>query len=149
MDITYQKVLEYTQKGNEAPARRVEKTLEEWKDILTPEEFRVTRQQGTEARQSSEFCSLYEPGIYGCVSCSTELFDSTTKFDSYSGWPSFTVPVKSNVLSYYQDDTHSMIRIEVTCSTCDAHLGHVFPDGPEPTGLRYCINGVALEKQHI
>ena len=91
-------------------------------------------------------CSVFEPGRYDCVCCETELFDSTSKFDSKSGWPSFTQPKTPGVVAYHSDGGHGMERIEATCNVCDAHLGHVFPDGPAPTGLRFCMNGVALKK---
>jgi peptide-methionine (R)-S-oxide reductase len=119
---------------------------ERLKQELTPEQYHIMREQGTEARLSSELCTRYELGIYACTGCNTPLFDSTTKFESHTGWPSFTAPLKSNVVSYHGDESYGMVRVEVTCSTCDAHLGHVFPDGPEPSGLRYCMNGVALKK---
>lgn len=132
--------------GNPAPDRKVTKTEEEWRAQLDAEQFRVARQAGTERPHSSEMCSLFEPGVYGCVCCGTALFDATNKFESHSGWPSFTQPIKDNVVAYHSDSTHGMTRIENTCNVCDAHLGHVFPDGPEPTGLRYCMNAVALQK---
>ena len=132
--------------SNPTPDRRVEKSDEEWKAQLTPEQYRVTRTAGTEPAFSSEMCSLFEAGIYQCICCETVLFDANHKFESHSGWPSFTEPMKDNIVTYIGDNTHGMQRIEATCSTCDAHLGHVFPDGPEPTGLRYCINAVCLEK---
>ncbi len=91
-------------------------------------------------------CSLFEPGRYACVCCGTMLFDSATKFESGSGWPSFDQPIADNVIAYHGDDSYGMHRIETTCSTCDSHLGHVFPDGPTPSGLRYCMNALALEK---
>ena len=146
MSITYKDVLHVLKSGNVAPDTRAEKSLDEWKNILTEEQFRVTRQQGTEAQLSSDLCALYEPGRYACVCCGTELFDSASKFNSHTGWPSFTQPLHNNVVAYHQDEKYGLVRIEVTCSTCDAHLGHVFPDGPEPSGLRYCMNGVALKK---
>lgn len=132
---------------NLTPPRRVEKTDEEWKQLLTPEQYRVTRQHGTEKPFSGEYCELYSPGIYNCVCCGTELFDSTQKFNSLSGWPSFTEPVQQNVMKYRSDRSFGMQRIEVLCSVCDAHLGHVFPDGPPPSGLRFCINSASLKKQ--
>ncbi len=91
-------------------------------------------------------CGLFEPGIYRCVCCGTDLFDAGTKFDSRSGWPSFTQPIADNAVDYIGDHSHGMRRVETRCSTCDAHLGHVFPDGPAPTGLRYCINALSLRK---
>ncbi|MBP9837010.1 MAG: peptide-methionine (R)-S-oxide reductase MsrB [Candidatus Pacebacteria bacterium] len=144
--LTYDTILKIIQDGNPAPDRRVEKTDAEWQQILTSEQYRVTRERGTESPMSSKLCHIYEPGIYACVCCHTPLFDSQTKYDSRSGWPSFTAPIKDNVISYLDDSSLLMSRIETACSTCDAHLGHVFPDGPEPGGLRFCINGVALEK---
>ena len=132
---------------NPKPDRRVEKTAEEWKSILTPEVYHITREKGTERAYSSEMCSRFEPGRYACACCGTELFDATEKFESGSGWPSFTQPLKENVIAYHTDNSFGMSRIEVTCNVCDAHQGHVFPDGPEPSGLRYCINALALEKK--
>lgn len=134
------------QNGNVEPDRRVEKTNEEWKRILSPEQFRITRNKGTEARFSGEHCSIYEAGIYSCVCCGTELFDSTEKFNSGTGWPSFTQPEKDNVVKYEKDVSYGMMRIEAMCNVCDSHLGHVFPDGPAPSGLRYCINSESLKK---
>lgn len=131
---------------NPAPDRRVEKTEQEWRAELSSEAFRVTRQAGTERPFSSDMCSLVEPGIYGCVCCGTLLFDASEKFESGTGWPSFTQPLKANAIAYVLDTSHGMTRVETNCNTCDAHLGHVFPDGPPPSGLRYCMNAVALRK---
>ena len=133
--------------NNPVPPGRVEKTEKEWKRLLSPEQFRVTRQHGTERAFSGEYCEAYSPGIYACICCATELFDSTVKFNSLSGWPSFTQPLKDNVVRYISDNGHGMQRVEVLCNVCDAHLGHVFPDGPAPTGLRFCINSVSLKKE--
>lgn len=143
--MNWTEVLSHT-KQTVAPERRVNKTEAEWKQILTPEQFRVTRHHGTEAPFSGEYCESHEPGVYACVCCGTELFDSTLKFDSGTGWPSFTEPVKENVIRYKMDRSYGMQRVEVLCNVCDAHLGHVFPDGPPPTGLRYCINSASLRK---
>ena len=132
--------------GNPTPPRRVEHTDAEWRAQLTPEQYRVTRRQGTEAPFSSEMCSLFEPGRYACICCDTVLFDSAEKFESGTGWPSFTQPVTPDVIAYHLDTSHGMQRVETVCNVCDAHLGHVFPDGPAPSGLRYCINAVALRK---
>ena len=139
-------VIQFANHGNPQPERKVRKSEEEWRVQLTPEQYRITRQKGTEYPFSSEMCDLFEPGLYACVCCSTELFDSSEKFQSGTGWPSFTQPIKPNVVAYHSDNSHGMQRIEATCNTCEAHLGHVFPDGPEPSGLRYCINAVSLEK---
>lgn len=144
--IDWNKALEYATKGNPKPDKRVEKTETEWKAQLTPEEYRVTRQHGTERAFSSEMCNKFEPGKYKCLCCGTLLFDSAEKFDSGTGWPSFSQPVKENAVAYKIDNSYSMKRVEVLCNTCDAHLGHVFPDGPKPSGLRYCVNAVSLEK---
>ena len=101
---------------------------------------------GTERAFSSGMCSLFQPGRYACACCGTALFDSASKFESGTGWPSFGAPVEDGVVGYHGDNSHGMIRVEATCNVCDAHLGHVFPDGPPPTGLRYCINALSLEK---
>jgi methionine-R-sulfoxide reductase len=132
--------------GNLQPDRTVQKTDAEWRAQLSPEQFYVTRQKGTERPFSSEMCGLFSPGRYACVCCHTLLFDSVEKFDSGTGWPSFTQPVQDNVIAYHADSSHGMQRIETTCNTCNAHLGHVFPDGPAPSGLRYCMNAIALQK---
>lgn len=135
----------YADHGNPVPPRRVEKTEAEWKAILTGEQFRITRLKGTERAFSSEACSLFEPGIYRCICCKTELFDASSKFESGTGWPSFTQPIAENVIGHHMDVSYGMTRIETTCNVCDAHLGHAFPDGPPPSGLRFCMNAVSLE----
>jgi methionine-R-sulfoxide reductase len=139
-------VVTIANRGNPKPPRRVERTDAEWRAQLAPDVYQVTRRKGTEAPFSSEMCSLFEPGRYQCVCCDTLLFDSGDKFESGTGWPSFTQPVDPNVIAYHADVSHGMSRIETTCNVCDAHLGHVFPDGPAPSGLRYCINALALRK---
>ena len=143
---TWNDILELSIDGSPVPDRRDERSEDEWRAVLTPDQFRITRQHGTESPFSSDMCELIEPGAYACVCCETPLFDSTEKFESGTGWPSFTQPTKENAIAYHQDDSHGMRRIEALCNTCDAHLGHVFPDGPEPSGLRYCINAEALRK---
>jgi peptide-methionine (R)-S-oxide reductase len=143
--MNWKDVLNFTKNGI-TPEMKVNKTEAEWQQILTPEQFRVTRQHGTEAPFSGEYCESHAPGVYACVCCGTELFDSTLKFDSGTGWPSFTEPVKENVIRYILDSSYGMQRVEVLCNICDAHLGHVFPDGPKPTGLRYCINSLSLRQ---
>jgi peptide-methionine (R)-S-oxide reductase len=144
--LTWTEVLEVARDGNPQPGRRVERTEEEWRELLTPEQYRVTRGKGTERPFSSEMCSLFAPGPYACLCCDTLLFDSEEKFESGTGWPSFTQPVDPVAVAYHLDDSFGMLRVETTCNTCDAHLGHVFPDGPAPSGLRYCINAVSLKK---
>ncbi|MCB9082266.1 MAG: peptide-methionine (R)-S-oxide reductase MsrB [Lewinellaceae bacterium] len=138
-------VIQYAEKGSPAPPRRVEKTAAEWQGQLSAEQFRVTRQHGTERPFSGEYCEAHDPGLYACVCCHTPLFDSRVKFESGTGWPSFTAPVEPNVINYIMDTSFGMRRVEVQCSVCDAHLGHVFPDGPPPTGLRFCINSASLQ----
>ncbi|HAC15889.1 MAG TPA: peptide-methionine (R)-S-oxide reductase [Bacteroidetes bacterium] len=144
--MTWNKIIDFAKTGNPMPHSRVDKDLTEWKKELTPEQFRVTRQHGTERPFSGEYCESFDPGIYGCVCCGTPLFDSTEKFESGTGWPSFTQPLKENAIKYIMDSSFGMVRIETLCNTCDAHLGHVFPDGPKPSGLRYCMNSVSLKK---
>ena len=139
-------VLRLAREGNPAPDRKTVRTEEQWRGQLSAEEYRVTRTSGTERPFSSEMCGLFEPGIYSCLCCETVLFGATEKFDSGTGWPSFTQPAAGNVIAYRVDGAHGMQRVETICNTCDAHLGHVFPDGPPPGGLRYCMNAVALKK---
>jgi methionine-R-sulfoxide reductase len=139
-------VVTIAKRGNPKPPRRVERTDAEWRAQLAPDVYQVTRQKGTEAPFSSEMCNLFEPGRYACACCDTLLFESGDKFDSGTGWPSFTQPADPSVIAYRADHSHGMDRVETTCNVCDAHLGHVFPDGPAPSGLRYCINAVALRK---
>lgn len=142
--LTWKEVINFSGNGNPAPDKRVEKTEAEWKAQLSPEQFRITRLKGTERPHSGALCTTHEEGKYSCVCCDTPLFDSTIKFSSSSGWPSFTQPIKENAITYIKDATHGMVRVEVLCSTCDAHLGHVFPDGPQPSGLRFCVNSESL-----
>ncbi|MDD4854849.1 MAG: peptide-methionine (R)-S-oxide reductase MsrB [Sulfuricurvum sp.] len=146
--LNWKEVLRLAKEGNLAPDRRVEKMPEVWREILSEEEFYVTRQAGTERAFSSQLCTQFDAGLYACVCCGTLLFDATEKFDSGTGWPSFTQPIKDNAIGYNADYSHGMMRVETVCNTCDAHLGHVFPDGPSPSGLRYCMNAVALKKVH-
>ena len=144
--LNWNNVLQYAKNGSPKPDMRVEKSDEEWQAMLTEKQYYVARQKGTEARFTGEYCERHEPGLYACICCGTELFDSGEKFDSGTGWPSFTLPVRDNVIAYHGDYAYGMVRVEVVCSVCDAHLGHVFPDGPAPSGLRYCINSASLKK---
>jgi methionine-R-sulfoxide reductase len=144
--LTWRDVIKFAKEGNPKPDRIIEKSEEEWRAMLTSEQYHVTRKKGTERAFSSEMCSLFEPGKYGCICCNTLLFDASTKFESRTGWPSFTQPIKDNAIAYHGDFSYGMQRVETVCNVCQAHLGHVFPDGPEPSGLRYCMNAVALKK---
>jgi methionine-R-sulfoxide reductase len=146
MMLKWPDVLHLAKEGNPSPDRKVVKTDAEWRQQLSPEEYRVTRQAGTERPFSSQMCNFFEPGIYFCLCCETVLFDASEKFESGTGWPSFTQPVALNAIAYRFDGPAFLKRVETVCNTCDAHLGHVFPDGPPPSGLRYCMNAVALKK---
>jgi peptide-methionine (R)-S-oxide reductase len=124
---------------------RVRKSDEEWREQLTPEQYAVARQKGTERAFTGKYWDCHEDGIYRCVCCGNELFDASTKFDSGTGWPSFTAPLDPKRVRLEVDRSHGMVRTEVLCGRCDAHLGHVFEDGPGPTGQRFCMNSCSLD----
>ena len=125
----------------------MDKTEAEWQAQLSPAQFAVLRQRGTESPYRNAYCRSYEPGEYACAGCGSVLFEAGTKYHAMSGWPSFTQPVAKNVIRYAFDDSHHMQRMEAVCNVCGGHLGHVFPNGPAPSGLRYCLNSASLVQQ--
>jgi len=138
--LTYQTAMSDT-----SNSIKVVKSEKEWKEILTPKQYKILREAGTEMPFANEYNSLYEEGVYVCAACGNTLYHSDTKFKSGSGWPSFWKPIRKNAVGEKVDTSYFMTRTEIVCSRCDSHLGHVFDDGPEPTGLRYCMNSAAMK----
>jgi peptide-methionine (R)-S-oxide reductase len=145
--LRWKDIIYYAKYSNPEPPRRVDKTETEWQAQLSPAQFAVLRQRGTESPYRNAYCRSYEPGEYACAGCGSVLFEAGTKYHAMSGWPSFTQPVAKNVIRYAFDDSHHMQRMEAICNVCGGHLGHVFPDGPAPSGLRYCLNSASLVQQ--
>lgn len=129
----------------ENKAEKIRKTEAEWRALLTPEQFHVMREKGTDRPFTGALVNNHEDGTYRCAACNAPLFTSDKKFESGSGWPSFWLPVSADAIEAHEDHSHGMTRIEATCARCGAHLGHIFPDGPRPTGMRYCINSTSLD----
>jgi len=137
-----------TQTSNSATPEKIERSDAEWRAQLTPEQYHILRQKGTERAYTGALTQNHETGEYICVGCGAVLFGSDSKFDSGCGWPSFYIPKDSKAIVEHEDTSYGMRRVEVTCARCGGHLGHVFPDGPKPTGLRYCINSASLTFEH-
>lgn len=142
--LRWKDVLTYAKYGNPEPPRRVRHSEAEWAALLTPEQFRMLRAAATEPPYRNAYCRSYEPGRYACAGCGSLLFAAEAKYHAISGWPSFRQPASRAAIRYAFDDSFGMARMEARCNVCDGHLGHVFADGPEPAGLRYCINSASL-----
>lgn len=146
MALRWIDVLYYARYGNPEPYTRVEKSEEEWRQLLSAAQYHVMRKKGTERAFRNAYCRSYEPGLYTCRGCGSALFDASSKNRTLAGWPSFSQPIRRGAVKYAFDNSHHMSRIEAMCNACDSHLGHVFPHGPEPAGLRYCINSESLHQ---
>ena len=142
--LRWKDVLTYAKYGNPEPARRVAHSEAEWAALLPPERFAVLREAATEPPYRNAYCRAYEPGRYACAGCGARLFEADTKYHAISGWPSFRQPATRGAIAYFFDTSFHMERIEARCNACGGHLGHVFPDGPAPGGLRYCMNSASL-----
>ncbi|HEX8657045.1 MAG TPA: peptide-methionine (R)-S-oxide reductase MsrB [Hymenobacter sp.] len=142
--LRWKDIIAFAKYGNPEPVRRVEHSEAEWAQLLPPDRYRVLRQQATEPPYRNAYCRAYEPGVYACAGCGSQLFAAAEKYHAISGWPSFRQPQAHNAIHYAFDDGFGMQRVEARCNVCDGHLGHVFPDGPAPGGLRYCINSASL-----
>ncbi|HEX8329300.1 MAG TPA: peptide-methionine (R)-S-oxide reductase MsrB [Hymenobacter sp.] len=145
--LRWQDIITFAKYGNPEPVWRVEHTDHEWAALLPPERYRVLRQHATEPPYRNAYCRTYEPGGYACAGCDSPLFAADEKYHAISGWPSFRQPTARNAISYFFDESFNMQRIEARCNVCGGHLGHVFPDGPEPSGLRYCMNSASLVRR--
>jgi len=128
---------------------KIKKSEQEWRQELTPEQYHIMREAGTERAFTGKYYKTKNPGVYACAACGQPLFDSETKYESGTGWPSFYKPVEAQAVDEHADDSYGMRRVEVRCSRCGSHLGHVFPDGPRPTGMRYCMNSASLELKPV
>ena len=145
--LTWQDIEKFVTYGNPPADQRILKTGMQFRSLLENDVYEVARNAGTERPFSSPMCSQFELGVYSCACCDTLLFDTLEKFNSGTGWPCFTQPIKKNSVAYLNDDTLNRMRVEITCNTCDAHLGHVFPDGPASGKLRYCVNALFLKRK--
>ncbi|QHL85990.1 peptide-methionine (R)-S-oxide reductase MsrB [Nibribacter ruber] len=147
--LRWKDIISYAKYGNPEPPRRVEQTEEQWQQRLSPAQYAILRERGTEPPYRNAFCKNYEPGDFSCAGCGSLLFSADTKYHAISGWPSFTQPVSKAACKYLFDDSHHMHRVEVRCNVCNGHLGHVSPDGPAPAGLRFCLNSASLIKHTL